>query len=252
VTFRDDHDALLARADALQRERDSLAERLTGAESERDEATRTAAKLTDENATLRAIADPKARRRDRLIVALIAVPLGGAVMFGSLQLIPKRRPAKAPPDAAVDAPADVAAPPDARDIGTPPLRVDQVNAGRFYTEGGWSVRTHYTVTRLRDLPEGTVTKVKLTCMVNGERRVANDPIGVPGPPIAVGEGAVTYVDQFMWAPIVPDPSRCEALVYVQMPGASNDVIDHEAGRFCFDIKGPATAQTITATRGPCP
>lgn len=85
MAFRDDRDALLARADALQREHDRLEHELEGAASERDELRAALAKNERELAKLRKkVAPDAAQQQHRKRLVLIA---GLAVLAGLLVVL---------------------------------------------------------------------------------------------------------------------------------------------------------------------
>jgi hypothetical protein len=156
-------------------------------------------------------------------------------------------PAVAAPVAAPVAPPPMTATPPVRDIGTPPWKAVTVRIDRWGDRKGWAVRDYLTLERLREPPEGTQIFEKYHCRVGDARFSAVDGVGAPSGPLADGEAAMTWGDHFLWSPIETVPDRCDIMVFVQMPGARPDVIDHDVGPFCIT----PTADHADVTPGPC-
>jgi hypothetical protein len=154
-------------------------------------------------------------------------------------------PAPAPPPPAVAAPPPAAEVP--RDIGTPPWRAVALRIDRWTDRKGWAVRDYLTLERLRDPPEGTQIFEKYHCRVGDARFTEVAGVGPPPGPLRNGEAAPTWGDHFIWAPIDKVPDRCDVMIFVQMPGAKPDVIDHDAGHFCVT----PTGDTFDIATGPC-
>ncbi|HUH02548.1 MAG TPA: hypothetical protein VML75_11155, partial [Kofleriaceae bacterium] len=121
MAFRSDRDALLARADALQREHDRLEHELSGAASERDELRAALAKNEKELVRLRRKVAPtpadlahRAQKTKILVavaaaVIVVAVGLVAALSVGTAKIEPPEQPRAAVAQAAV-APQPVAPP----------------------------------------------------------------------------------------------------------------------------------------------
>ncbi len=201
----------------------------------------------------------------RLTIAAMAggavcLLLGGAIGANCRKDIAPRLPCTSPTLSGVDTPVPppspqiatpVAPPPVAapvpRDIGTPPYKLQSLTVVRWEGEA-WRVRVNLRVTRVREAPEGTQLGTKMTCQVGSVRHVSSGSIGAPGGPLGLGETGDTFNDHFFHTPFPGIPQQCELELYVQMPGARPDVIDHDAGRICIIPDG----KIDQVTNAPCP